>query len=111
MRRQRVWRRSSLFRRRQAQRCLGEVINIVPSIGTTRRGRSCRVDSCLWAIEKAHAWRCCTFGAKTVVIDFGFGGTRVTISLQDNWIFYAMLGKLVVYFHDSVVGVLTWTPA
>jgi hypothetical protein len=73
-----IWRRSSLFRKRQARSRLGEVINIVPPIGTARRRRSCRVDSCLWAIERTRVCFC-TFGAKTNVIDFGFGGTRVAI--------------------------------
>ena len=73
----------------------------MPPIGTARRGRSCRVEGCLWAIEKTRAWCCCTFGAKTNVIDFGSGGTRIAIFLQDNWIFYtASEKKLVVYFHN-----------
>jgi hypothetical protein len=80
MRRQRVWRRSSLFRKPQARSRLEEVINIVPPIGTARRGRSCRVDGCLWAIEKSSAWCYCTFGAKTNVIGFGFGGTQVAVA-------------------------------
>ncbi|KAH8797035.1 hypothetical protein F5882DRAFT_22823 [Hyaloscypha sp. PMI_1271] len=33
-----IWRRSSLFRKPQARSRLGEVINIVPPIGTARRG-------------------------------------------------------------------------
>ena len=45
------------------------------------------------------AWYCCTFGAKINVIDFGFGGTRVAISLE-NWIFYTVLAKLALHFHD-----------
>jgi hypothetical protein len=36
----------------------------------------------------------------TTVIDFGFRGTRVVIAQQHNWIFYTVLAKLVVYFHD-----------
>jgi hypothetical protein len=57
-----------------------EVIDIVLSIGT-RKGRSCRVDGSLWAIEKT-CIRHCIFGTKTNVIDFGFsfGGTRIVIS-------------------------------
>lgn len=90
MRSQRFWRRSSLFRKLQAQRRLGEVINIVPSIGTARRGRSCRIDGCLWAVEKSSAWCCCTFGAKTNVIGFGFGGTQVAVAQEDNWIIYTV---------------------
>ncbi len=66
---------SSLFHRWQVRRRLGEVINIVPPIGTARRGRSCRVDGYLWAMEKSSAWYCGTFGAKTNVMGFGFGGT------------------------------------
>ena len=80
MRSQRVWRRSSLFRKPQARSRLGEVINIVPPIGTARRRRNCRVDGCLWVIEKSSAWYCCTFGAKTNVIGFGFGGTQVAVA-------------------------------
>jgi len=91
---------SSLFRKRQARRGLGGGINIVTPIGTTRRDRSCRVDGCLWAIEKSSAWCCCTFGAKTNVIGFGFGGTQVAISPQDNWIFYTASEKLAVHFHN-----------
>jgi hypothetical protein len=44
------------------------------------------------------------------IVDFGFEGTRVVVSQRDNWIFYTALEKLVVYFHDRVVGVFTWTP-
>ena len=43
-------------------------------------GWSCRADGCLWAMEKSSAWCCCTFGAKTNVIGFGFGGTQVAVA-------------------------------
>jgi len=90
-----------LFGKLRARSRLGVVINIVPPVGTARRGRSCRVEGCLWAIEKTRAWCCCTFGAKTNVIDFGSGGTRIAIFLQDNWIFYtASEKKKIVYFHN-----------
>jgi hypothetical protein len=61
------------------------------------------------AIERTRAWCCyCTFGGKTNVIDLGLGGTRVIISLQENWIFYTVSAKLAVHFHDKgVVGALT----
>jgi hypothetical protein len=65
----------------------------MPPIGAIRRGRSGRVNGYRWAIEKTRAWCCYTFGTKTNVIDFGFGGTRVAISLQDNWIFYTASEK------------------
>jgi hypothetical protein len=43
---------------------------------------------------------CYSFGTKTIVIDFGFRGTRVVTAQQHSWIFYAILEKLVVYFYD-----------
>jgi hypothetical protein len=82
----------------QARSRLGEVINIVPPIGAGR-SRSCRVDGILWAIEKTRIRRC-TFGT-TNNIDFGFGGTRIVISQQDNWIIYTVSEKSVAYFHDK----------
>jgi hypothetical protein len=56
-----IGRRSFWFGKPQARSRLGEVIDIVPSIWTRRRGRSCRVDGSLWAIEKTRIRRC-TFG-------------------------------------------------
>jgi hypothetical protein len=110
MRAHRIGRRRFLFKAPQPL-CRLEVINIVPPIEIGRRGRSYRVDGSLWAIEKALVcYR--TLGTKATIIDFGFGGTRVVISQQDNWIFYAILEKLVRLFpQQRVVGVLTWTPA
>jgi len=94
-----IGRRRFLFGKPQALCRLGEVINIVPPIGIGRRGRSCRVGGSLWAIEKTLV--CCySFGTRTTVINFSFRGTQVVTAQQHNWIFYAMLEKLVVYFHD-----------
>src|SRR3954447_15306033 len=93
----RIRRRRLLFGKLQAW-SLEEVINIVPSI-EIGRSRSCRVNGSLWAIEKILV--CCyTFGTETNIIDFGSRGTRVVTAQQHNWIFYAMLGKLV-YFHGK----------
>jgi hypothetical protein len=45
--------------------------------------RKRRIDGIIWAIKKTRASPC-TFSTKTNIIDFGFGGTRVVISMQDN---------------------------
>jgi hypothetical protein len=45
--------------------------------------RKRRIDGIIWAIKKTRASPC-TFSTKNNIIDFGFGGTRVVISMQDN---------------------------
>jgi hypothetical protein len=86
-----------LFGKPQVRSRLGEVIrlDIVAPSGTGRRGRSSRVDSSLWAIEKTRIWLC-TFGTKTAVVDFGFGGIQLVVSQQDNWIFYTVSEEIRV---------------
>jgi hypothetical protein len=71
----------------------------MPPIGTTRRGQSCRVDDCLWALEKTSVGFY-SFGIQTDIINCGSGGTRIAISLQDKWIFCTVLEKQVIYFHN-----------